>query len=180
VEFFTTREVYAASEERSPVNFVVLDGAGGNAWERTVAEALETLPGVASYVKNDHLGFTIPYTHQGRPHQYQPDFLVRLDAPDDAPRNLIVEVSGGRKDQAARHAKAQAATSLWVPAVNNHGGFGRWGFIEIENPAHAKRDLAAAVEGLLRSERRVARAQRDTATSAVVRPAPAAPQRETG
>jgi hypothetical protein len=23
---------------------------------------------------------------------------------------------------------------LWVPAVNNHGGFGRWGFIEVDDP----------------------------------------------
>ena len=34
--------------------------------------------GVAAYVKNDHLGFTIPYVHEGRSHEYVPDFLVRL------------------------------------------------------------------------------------------------------
>ena len=53
---------------------------------------------VAAYVKNDHLGFTIPYVHEGRTHQYVPDFLVRLvTEPDDVERTLIVEVSGGRK-----------------------------------------------------------------------------------
>ena len=26
------------------------------------------------------------------------------------------------------------ARSLWVPSVNNHGGFGRWGFVEIIDP----------------------------------------------
>jgi hypothetical protein len=26
------------------------------------------------------------------------------------------------------------ARTLWVPAVNNHGEFGRWGFIEIADP----------------------------------------------
>ena len=31
-----------------------------------------------AYVKNDHLGFTIPYVHKGRSHSYIPDFLVRL------------------------------------------------------------------------------------------------------
>ena len=31
-------------------------------------------------MKNDHLGFTIPYVHEGRSHHYVPDFLVRLDA----------------------------------------------------------------------------------------------------
>ena len=35
----------------------------------------------AAYVKNDHLGFTIPYVHKGRSHGYVPDFLVRLVSP---------------------------------------------------------------------------------------------------
>ena len=38
------------------MNYVVLDGIGGDLWEKAVAEILETLPGVASYVKNDRLG----------------------------------------------------------------------------------------------------------------------------
>jgi len=36
-----------------------------------------------------------------------------------------------KKDKAA---KAATARTLWVPAVNNHGGFGRWAFIEIDDP----------------------------------------------
>ena len=54
------------------MNYVVLDGIGGNLWEKAVAEILETLPSVAAYVKNDRLGFTIPYTMQGRSHEYIP------------------------------------------------------------------------------------------------------------
>ena len=61
VDFFTTKSVFGTSP-RSHVNFVTLDGKGGNAWERAVAQALDMLPGVAAYVKNDHLGFSIPYT----------------------------------------------------------------------------------------------------------------------
>ena len=30
-----------------------------------------------------------------------------------------------------RKNKRQAMETHWVPAVNNHGGFGRWGFLEI-------------------------------------------------
>ena len=33
---------------------------------------------------------------------------------------------------AVRNEVATART-LWVPAVNNHGGFGRWAFLEIED-----------------------------------------------
>jgi type III restriction enzyme len=49
-----------------------------------------------------------------------------------------------RRDKAAKTATAQ---DLWVPAVNNHGGFGRWGFIEISNP----RDAANTIRGYIAS-----------------------------
>ncbi len=84
----------------SEVSHVVLDGPGGNTWEEKVATLCEEarLP-VAAYVKNDHLGFAIPYVHKGRTHAYVPDFLLRLKRRDgdDVDRTLIVEVSGGMK-----------------------------------------------------------------------------------
>ena len=113
VDFSTTKDVYPADEERSHVNFVVLDGPTGNTWERAIAQAIEALPNVAAYVKNDHLGFTIPYTHAGRSRQYLPDFLVRLRDPGDGGSyNLIVEVSGGHKPPGPTQEKAQAARGL--------------------------------------------------------------------
>jgi type III restriction enzyme len=149
VDFFTTKEVYATSEERCHVNFVVLDGPAGNTWERTVAQALETLPDVRSYVKNDHLGFTIPYTHGGQSRQYIPDFLVRLrDRGDGQAHTLLVEVSGSHKPKGPTKEKAQTARDLWVPAVNNHGGFGRWSYCEITDPTKAKQDLTVAMQAL--------------------------------
>jgi type III restriction enzyme len=33
-----------------------------------------------------------------------------------------------------------------VPAVNNHGGFGRWQYLEITDPTTAKADLKAAFQ----------------------------------
>ena len=153
VDFFTTREVYPTDERRCPVNFVVLDGRGGNAWERAVAQALEALPQVAAYVKNDHVGFVVPYAYQGQQRQYLPDFLVRLcpaggDGSDDEPYTLIVEVSGGHKPPAPTQEKAATARDLWVPAVNNHGGFGRWSYCEITDPSRAKADIVAAADAL--------------------------------
>ncbi|MGH8776619.1 MAG: hypothetical protein ACRDWI_16160 [Jiangellaceae bacterium] len=149
VDFFTTRDVYPTSEMRCHVSYVVLDGVSGDAWERTVAQALEALPGVAAYVKNDHRGFTIPYPHQGRTHQFVPDFLVRLaDDGDSVLRTLVVEVSGGRKDQSMRSAKADAARDLWLPAVSNDGRWGRWGFCEVDDPTRANIDISAAADAL--------------------------------
>lgn len=87
VDFVTVKEVMSTSPERCHVNFVTLDGAG-NTWEGAVAAALDSaLPSVAAYVKNDHLGFGIPYVHQGISRLYLPDFLVRLaDTGDEVTR----------------------------------------------------------------------------------------------
>ncbi len=148
VSFFTTKQVYPTAEERCHVNYVVLDGPTGNTWEEHVAQVLEAMPQVASYVKNDHLGFVIPYAIGGRNHQYLPDFLVRLkDADDGVPRTLIVEVSGGHKPADPTQEKAKTAKGLWV-AVNNHGGFGRWDYCEITDPKRARRDIEAVIAEL--------------------------------
>lgn len=117
------------------MSHVVLDGPSGNTWEETIAGLLEDHPKVAAFVKNDHLGFEIPYVHAGVSHRYLPDFLIRLVLdPDDDPdlvRTLIVEVSGGRKEKQLTEAKADAARHHWCRAVNNHGGYGRWAYVEI-------------------------------------------------
>ena len=92
--------------------------------------ALEAMPEVVRYVKNHNLGFTIPYTLNGEEHQYTPDFIACIDdgqGPEDL-LNLLLEVTGEKKKDKA--AKVATARNLWVPAVNNHGGFGRWRFVE--------------------------------------------------
>ena len=40
-----------------------------------------------------------------------------------------------------------ATCALWVPAINNHGGFGRWAFIEITDPWGAKNTIRAMLRG---------------------------------
>jgi type III restriction enzyme len=147
VTFLTRKVVVEAS--KSHVSHVVLDGPKGNTWEETIAGLLEDDERVAAYVKNDHLGFTIPYVWEGRAHQYVPDFLVRLvDAPDGVIRTLIVEVSGGRKSPGPTAVKATTASDQWCTAVNNHGGLGRWGYLEITTMFDAERVLGAAIDRL--------------------------------
>jgi type III restriction enzyme len=149
VDFITTKEVLPTGG-KCHVNFVVLDGIGGNLWEKSVAETLETMSSVAAYVKNDRLGFTIPYTMLGRSHEYIPDFLVRLKPrdEDDPVRTLIVEVSGTLKNRKVTAEKADTTRGLWLNAINSHGGFGRWGYAELTNPKTFRADLAKAVETL--------------------------------
>jgi type III restriction enzyme len=138
VSFDTTKPTYATHPDRCHVSHVVLDSD----WEAKMAQTLEDLDEVAAYVKNQGVQFTIPYTLNGDEKHYYPDYLVRCRSGV----NLIVEVSGeGRKDKAA---KVNAAKALWVPAINNHGGFGRWAFVEITDPWDAKGTLTAAMSAV--------------------------------
>ena len=114
-----------------------------------MAAALEDMPEVIRYVKNHNLGFAIPYTLNGEAKNYIPDFIAGIDdgrGPDDL-LNLIVEVTGEKKKDKA--AKVATARTLWVPAINNHGGFGRWAFVEVTDPWVAQRTIRATVAGLM-------------------------------
>ncbi len=149
LRFPTRKVVMDPPPIKSPLNHVVLDGVRGNSWEEGLARLLERERRVKSYVKNERLGFTIPYVHEGRSHEYVPDFLVRLHvSPEDVERILIVEVSGSRKSPGPTAAKADTARNQWCAAVNNWGEFGRWGYVEVRNPAHDQALLSDAIDNL--------------------------------
>ncbi len=139
VDFDTTRKVYETSPYKCHVSHVVLDSG----WEGKMAESLESMGEVQAYVKNDHLGFAIPYAIDGEQRNYLPDFVVRYEDGREVPLNLIVEVSGGfRRDKAE---KVATTKNFWIPSVNAHGGFGRWDFIEIHDPWDAKNAIRSYV-----------------------------------
>ena len=50
-----------------------------------------------------------------------------------------MEVTGEKKKD--KEAKVSTARTLWIPAVNNHGGFGHWAFIEITDPWNAQNSI---------------------------------------
>jgi type III restriction enzyme len=131
VDFDTTRPVWSTRADKCHVSHVAADT---NSWEQKLAQTLEDMDEVICYVKNEHVGFTIPYTLNGEEHSYIPDFIARMDDGHgaDDPLNLILEVTGEKKKDKA--AKVATAKSLWVPSVNNQGEFGRWGFVEITDP----------------------------------------------
>lgn len=148
VDFQTIKQTHVTSA-RSHISHVVLDGGSGNTWEQIAALILEAHSDVAAYVKNDHLEFSIPYTHRGVGRAYRPDFLVRLIRREgDVERHLIVEVSGGMKDQTARAVKADTARHLWCPAVNADGRFGRWGYVEVDDPNLFRHVVDGAIAAL--------------------------------
>jgi type III restriction enzyme len=140
VDFTTTKKVYEA--ERSHLNYVVMDSG----WEGKLGSVLDDMPEVKAYVKNQGLNFRIPYTFEGDWGNYIPDFIVRFDDGQAEPLNLIIEVTG----QFRREKAAKAATSVayWIPAVNNHGGLGRWSFLEVTDPWDAANLIRAHVAAL--------------------------------
>src|SRR5439155_1614548 len=85
VDFWSNRDVREV--RKSHVNFVVADT---KKWEQAAAYYLDRHEGVVAFVKNAGLGFAIPYFHNGQAHDYQPDFIVKLDPK----RYLILETKG--------------------------------------------------------------------------------------
>ena len=78
VDFDTSRPTYLTDPTKSPVTHVVEDSG----WEAKIAQVLESMSSVTAYVKNDHLGFAVPYTLDGEQRSYLPDFLVRARVPE--------------------------------------------------------------------------------------------------
>jgi len=74
-------------------------------------------------------------------HLYIPDCIVALNDGHGHENllNLILEVTGEKKKD--KGAKVSTARTLWVPAINNYGGFGRWAFIEIDDPWDAQNTI---------------------------------------
>ena len=124
VDFWTTRDVREVV--KSHVNYVVADTAK---WEQAAAFHLDRHPRVEAFVKNAGLGLAIPYLHNGQPHDYQPDFLVRVKA--DSPLTLILETKG--YDPLAE--VKTAAAERWVAAVNADGRNGRWAYAVARDPS---------------------------------------------
>ncbi|MCC7018446.1 MAG: DEAD/DEAH box helicase family protein [Ardenticatenales bacterium] len=144
VDFESTKPYFVTSANKCHISHSVLDSD----WEAAVEMAMEEMPEVIRYAKNDHLGFTIPYVIEGRERDYVPDFLVDVDdghGADDL-LHLVLEVTGERRPEKA--AKVRTAREQWVPAVNNHGGFGRWGFVEVGDPYEAQGVIRAVVRTL--------------------------------
>ena len=126
--FDTVKDCWTTAPAKCHFNLVPQDSD----WETIVSSKLEEMEEVRAYVKNQGIGFRIPYTCEGRPGNYYPDLIVKIDDGRGVADllNLILEVSGQKKKE--KEAKVQTAKTMWVPAVNNLGHFGRWAFLEID------------------------------------------------
>jgi len=125
VNFNTSKPtLWKTDPRRSQVNWVVCDSD----WEAEFCRVAEAHPRVNAYVKNQGLGFEVPYLYGSTSRKYLPDFIVWVDDGHPDPLNLIVEIKGYRGEDAKE--KASTMRNYWVPGVNNLGTFGRWTFAE--------------------------------------------------
>jgi type III restriction enzyme len=139
----TTKAVYPT--KKSHVNYVAMDSE----WEGIAAKTLEELPQVISYVKNQFLGFAIPYVKEGKDKNYFTDFIVQCKGKDGRIKNLMVEITGFNKD---KDEKKWFVENRWIPAVNamkEKYEYPEWHFIEIANDIrNIKNQLADAINSL--------------------------------
>jgi type III restriction enzyme len=124
ISFWTMRDVREA--KKSHVAFVVADT---QKWEQQAVYYLDTDKRVEAFVKNAGMGFAIPYFHNGQPHEYVPDFIVRLVG--QPPVHLVLETKG--YDPLA-DVKIQAA-KRWGDAVNADGRHGTWHYEMVRDVA---------------------------------------------
>jgi type III restriction enzyme len=129
VEFHTGREPWAV--QKCHLSGMVADT---RTWEQAAAFALDAHPRVKRWVKNDHLGFVVPYRKDGTRRRYLPDFIVELESGE----KLVVEIKGELGDAEIKAAAAQR----WCNAVNNDGRYGRWSYHLVRQPTDIAR-LAA-------------------------------------
>jgi len=125
----TTKEVYPTNH--SHINGVVIDSG----WEGNAAKVLDDLAAegkVLAWAKNAFLDFRIPYTDsEGENRDYLPDFIVRAKTSKGEKVNLILEITGEKRDKTE---KKQAVENRWLPAVNairEQHDWDRWDFLEI-------------------------------------------------
>ena len=137
VDFRTSKtNRWRTDPSRCHVNWAICDSD----WEAKFCRVAESHARVLAYVKNQGMGFTVPYRMGGGAHRYVPDFILRIDDGGDAPLHLVAEVKGRRGEDAK--IKAQAMRAFWVPGVNALGTFGRWDFAEFRDVHAMEAELA--------------------------------------
>ena len=122
VDFHTTKPIYPVT--KCHINAMVADT---KKWEQIAGFLLDSHPGVTKWVKNERLGFAIPYRKKGLLSRYLPDFIAETDAG----LKVIIEVKGQTNDDADVKAKA---AERWVKAVNRLGQHGTWHYLFITDP----------------------------------------------
>jgi type III restriction enzyme len=142
VSFTTSKKRWTTDPRKCHLNYAVLDSE----WEGEFCRVAEAHPRVRMYVKNQGLGFEVPYRCGSIARRYRPDFIVRVEDGHGANDllNLLVEIKGYRGEDAKD--KKLTMDTYWVPGVNNLGVYGRWAFTELREVYQIESGFAEKVE----------------------------------
>lgn len=144
VNFTTSKEPrWQTSPTKCHINWAICDGQ----WEAEFCRVVEDHPNTITYVKNQNMGFEVPYLLGSAQKRYIPDFIVQIDDGQEDPLNMIVEIKGYRGEDAKE--KANTMKAFWVPGVNNLAKFGRWQFAEFTSLHEIEKDFKKVVDEIL-------------------------------
>ena len=117
---------------KSVINIAVCDSES----EREVAKALDQYRRISRWVRNDRLGWTIPWYDEQkfRWRKYLPDFVAEVDDWNGTTLHLVIEFKGLEKH--TDDVKRGHAQKYWVPALNDSDDAsckGVWKYVYIQS-----------------------------------------------
>lgn len=121
------KSLWKTRPARCHVNLAACDSS----WEADFCRLIEDTHWIRAYVKNEGLGFKVPYRLGNESRIYLPNFILLLEDGhgEDDLLHIVVEIKGYRREDAKD--KASTMENNWIPAVNSLGTFGRWAFMEL-------------------------------------------------
>ncbi len=124
---FTTskRTCWKTDPRKCHLNWVVCDSD----WEAEFCRVAEAHPQVRAYVKNQGLGFEVPYLMGSTPHKYLPDFIVQVDDSLSPPSGDLSRLGSGERN--SPEAKALAGPSERARASHWAGVRGQPDFLNL-------------------------------------------------
>ena len=137
---YESRRPHRHETKKSEVNIAVCDSG----WEVQVAQALDANPAVSRWIRNERLGWSIPYRWGGQTKQYEPDFVAVIPLKNGRELHLVIEVKGQEYPMDAE--KRRWTEEYWIPAVNGDPEYrrqGTWAYAYInEEPLNLATDRA--------------------------------------
>ena len=136
---------------KSVINIAVCDSES----ERQVVKALDQHKRISRWVRNDRLGWTIPWYDERklRWRKYHPDFVAEVDNWKCGKLHLVIEFKGWEEHE--DRVKRDYAQKYWIRAVNNcnHSSCnGFWKYVYVQSSKQGntlKREILGYIETAL-------------------------------
>ena len=127
---YQSNRIYKHATTKSQINNAVCDSS----WEVQLAQLLDQHTGITHWIRNERLGWTIPYRYDGLPRQYEPDFIAVAPLTNGDELTIVIEVKGLVRPTDPE--KRRWTETYWLPAVNNDPTFserGPWAYLYIDD-----------------------------------------------